>query len=125
MPAGAPTSDLLDALQSTKVAAWTVPLDRVAVHLRAVLIKQGLAYEDLGLRAGYGVTMEAFAIVGKDLSIILFAVKDGGTALAFGEGIKTPRGLGKRILDALEENLQKRKGKVDPPSRASGATFAP
>ncbi len=125
MAAGAPTNPLLDALQSTKVAAWKVPLDKVAVHLRAVLVKQGLAYEDLGLRAGYGVTMEAFAIVGKDLSVILFAGKEGGTALAFGEGIKTPRGLGKRILDALEENLQKREGKADPPTRASGASFAP
>jgi hypothetical protein len=69
--------------------------------------------------------MEAFAIVGKDLSVILFAGKEGGTALAFGEGIKTPRGLGKRILDALEENLLKREEKANPPTRASGASFAP
>lgn len=124
MPRGA-ANPLLDALQSTKVAAWNVALDRIAVHLRAVLVKQGLAYEDLGLKTGYGVTMEAFAIVGKDLSVILFTGMEGGTALAFGEGIRTPRGLGQRILKALEENLQRREGKAGPASPGTGSTFAP
>lgn len=125
MPPGGPTGALLDILQSTKVAAWDIPLDRVVVHLRAVLVKQGLAYEDLGLRTGYGVAMEAFAIVGKDLSVILFAGREGGSALAFGEGIRTPEGLGRRILNALEEDLHRREAKAEPPSPRPGTTSAP
>ncbi len=100
------------------MAIWNVPMDTVAIHLRAVLVKEGISYEDLGRRTGFGMTMEAFALIGSDLSLILFQGSSGRTAIALGEGLRTPRGLGKRIIGLLEEKLKTR-GPTGPPTQGS------
>lgn len=113
---------LLAALESTQVSVWDVPIDTVAIHLRAVLVREGIAYEDLGRRSGFGVAMEAFALIGSDLSLILFQGASGKTAIALGEGLRTPKGLGKRIVGLLDERLKNRGPEASPQGLGNSST---
>lgn len=114
---------LLAALESTQVTTWDVNMDTVALHLRALLVREGIGYEDLGRRTGFGMTMEAFALIGVDLSLILFHGARGRTAIALGEGLRTPRGLGKRIIGLLDEKLKTRgEGEGGSPDRGKSSS---
>jgi hypothetical protein len=121
MSAGSVLHPLLAALESTQLAHWPVPLDTVALHLRALLVKEGIQYEDLGKKTGFGVSMEAFALVGLDISLILFQGTSGNTAIAVGEGLRAPKGLGKKLVAFLEDKLKTRTMSQGPPPPPSPA----